>query len=235
VSQKPTEPHADPQAAQPTPSPEAEPTIIKDRRFWGKKAKPSDKPEAPSPADAPYDETQPDVIIDEVAHAHSQAISALTQQLADKDIRIAATRAQYKEALEEFEGAKARLKRDVAKDVEAGKKAILTGLLEVIDNLERALGAANAAAQPPSDDAKALHDGVTMVRDQFMSKLKALGVSRIEALGQTFDPTHFEAISIVPVTDEGQHDKVLGVVRDGYLLGHETLRHGMVAVGKMNA
>ena len=215
-----------PEDAEPAKEPAPEPIVVKDRRFWGKKAKsPSAAPEVEADAGAAQAAEGPE-------HPSVATIAALTARLADKDARLNATVAQYKEALDEFEGAKARLRRDVAKDVEAGKKHILSGLLDVIDNLERALGAAGQQRADSDPDLAALREGVTMVRDQFVAKLRALGVTRIEAMGQPFNPLHFEAISTVPVTDAEQHDKVLGVVRDGYLLGHETLRHGMVAVGK---
>lgn len=215
-----------------------EPIIVKDRRFWGKKAK--DAADAPATQSAPE---QPDdaaqAAHDAAVAAHLSTIADLEQRIADKDARLNATVAQYKEALDEFEGAKARLKRDVAKDVAAGKRAILVGLLDVIDNLERALATApKPGAQAAPSDAKVsqdyagLYNGVTMVRDQFVAKLTALGVTRILALGEPFDPLHFEAVSTMPVASAKEHDTVVGVVRDAYLLSGETLRHGIVAVGK---
>ena len=229
MSQKHSTPETDRRADASNEAHDAEPITVKDRRFWGKKAKAEGQG---APAGGSEDESaSADGAALEVAR-HVATIEELQQKLADKDQRLNATVAQYKEALDEFEGAKARLRRDVSKDVEAGKRAILVGLLDVIDNLERALGAASANAGDKSPDFAGFFDGVTMVRDQFVGKLQALGVSRIDSLGQPFDPKHFEAISTVPVTDQGQHDTVVGVVRDAYLLGGETLRHGIVAVGK---
>lgn len=147
------------------------------------------------------------------------------QALTDKDLRLQATLVQYKEALADFDAAKARLRRDVAKDVEAGKRAILADLLDVVDNLERAIEAGKG-------EGSNLLSGVTMVRDQFLLKLQVLGVKRQEALGKPFDPARFEAVSMVPVTDAAQDGCVVGVIRDCYTLGTETLRYGMVAVGK---
>lgn len=210
---------------------EAEPAVIKDRRFWNKKAKEKD---APGTFDQPELAVEDGTANSAEAKAHADAqeatIADLKQRLQDKEARLNATVAQYKEALDEFEGAKARLKRDVAKDVAQGKRAILVGLLEVIDNLERALAA--AAPQERSKDFQGFFEGVSMVRDQFVAKCAALGVSRAPSLGQPFDPLHFEAISTVPVTDAAQHDTVVGVVREAYLMDGETLRHGIVAVGK---
>lgn len=159
--------------------------------------------------------------------ADDSYVASLEKKLSAQDLRLTQTLSQYKAALEEFESTKVRLRRDVARDVEAGKKKFLADLLEVLDNLERALEAA------PAEGAEGgLKSGVTMVRDQFLLKLEAQGVRRVAARGEIFDPTCFEAISAVPVTDRGQDGRVVAVVRDAYRLGIETLRTGMVAVGK---
>lgn len=175
--------------------------------------------------------TEADAPTDAAADTASSEVVLLRAQLAQKDARLQATLSQYKEALEEFAGAKARLHRDVGKEIEAGKRAMLSSLLEVVDNLERAL---EAAAGDAKDNASSFFTGITMVRDQFQQKLTGMGVTKLAAAGETFDPAHFEAISTVPVTDPAQDGKVLGVVRDCYLLGQETLRYGMVAVGKLS-
>jgi len=231
VSQKQSTSEAERRADTAGESHDAEPITVKDRRFWGKKAKAEGHEAPPAPNDSDAEPASVDSAALEVAR-HLSTIEELRQKLADKEQRLNATVAQYKDALDEFEGVKGRLRRDVHKDVEAGKRNILVGLLDVMDNLERALGAASAKKSDTSADFAGLFDGVTMVRDQFVAKLEALGVSRVAALGQPFDPQHFEAISTVPVTDQQQHDTVVGVVRDAYLLGGETLRHGIVAVGK---
>lgn len=155
-------------------------------------------------------------------------VLALQAKLSLSEARLSATLSQYKEALEEFDGAKARLKRDIGKEIDAGKRNILTTLLEVLDNLERAI----EAAAPRQSTNDGFFDGVSMVRDQFRQKLEGMGVLRREALGEPFDPDHFEAISTVPVPDAAQDGQVVGVVRHCYTIGGETLRHGMVAVGK---
>lgn len=213
------------------PEPTSPPTPPKDRRFWGKKAKDVGADQDPSQAqqaapEEPFKAAEAAATIIGLQASNAE----LKQRLEDKEARLNATVAQYKEALDEFEGAKARLKRDVAKDVAQGKRAILVGLLEVIDNLERALGA--AAPKDGDKDFQGFFEGVSMVRDQFVAKCAALGVTRAVSLGAPFNPLHCEAISTVPVADAAQHDTVVGVVREAYLMDGETLRHGIVAVGK---
>jgi molecular chaperone GrpE len=155
-------------------------------------------------------------------------VQELEQRLAAKDEELRATIARYREANAEFEQARARLRRDVAKEVERGKRAILADLLDVLDNLDRALAAAceSSAAGP-------LLQGVELVRAQFLGKLESLGVRVVDASGQRFDPARHEAVTTVPVTDPAKDGLVVGVVRQGYAIGDDVLRPAVVAVAKL--
>jgi molecular chaperone GrpE len=121
-------------------------------------------------------------------------------------------------------------RREVAREVQRGKRAVLADLLELVDNLDRAI----EAAQGRTPDDPLLH-GVQMVRQQFLSRLDGYGISEIPALGQPFDPAVHEAISVVPVSNSDQDERVVGVVRRGYVIGDEVLRPAMVAVGRAPA
>jgi len=174
-------------------------------------------------------------------------VEELERQLAEKDQQLQDTIARYREATREFDTVKARIRRDVLKDVERGKGAILAELLDVVDNLDRAIDAARLApglkAGSPTPDSGGtaglqtgggrLLEGVEMVRDQFLAKLEGLGVKRMAPLGKPFDPARHEAATIVPVTDPAQENAVLGVIRQGYELNGEVLRPALVAVGQL--
>jgi molecular chaperone GrpE len=154
-------------------------------------------------------------------------IQELEQQLAEKDRIAQEYIAKYRQAAAEFDESRLRLRREIAKDVERGRREILADLLEVVDNLDRAL---DAAHQSPSPDA--LLQGVEMVRRQFLSKLEGLGVRRIDVAGVEFDPLKHEAISTVPAADPADDGRVVGIVRHGYTIGDDVLRPAAVAVGK---
>jgi molecular chaperone GrpE len=106
----------------------------------------------------------------------------------------------------------------------------LISLLEVVDNLDRAIDAAQSGA---SNDA--LLHGVELVRDQFVSKLDGFGERRIASKGASFDPELHEAVSAVPTQDPAQDGLIVGVVRHGYRIGNEVLRPALVAVAKGDA
>jgi molecular chaperone GrpE len=152
-------------------------------------------------------------------------VQELEARMAAKDEELRATLTRYREANAEFEQARARLRRDVAKEVERGAKAVLADLLEVVDNLDRAIESARTAGSDP-----ALLQGVELVRAQFLAKLDGHGVRPIDAAGQRFDPSLHEAATTVTVADPEQDGVVVGVIRQGYAIRDGVLRPAVVAV-----
>src|SRR5262249_32192991 len=136
----------------------------------------------------------------------------------------------HRRALEEFEQAKTRIRRELTRDVERGRRAIAADLLDVLDNLDRAIDAARATDAPT----EALLRGVELVRDQFLSKLEALGVRRIAALDQVFDAAVHEAVATTPVTDPDQDGRVVSITKEGYAIGDDLLRPASVVVGRLS-
>jgi molecular chaperone GrpE len=154
-------------------------------------------------------------------------VAELEAKIAEKDRQVQEYLGKYRQASAEFEEARLRLRREISKDIERARREILSELLDVLDNLDRALDAAKGSA---SYDA--LLQGVEMVRRQFIAKLEGLGVTRIDAMNQPFDPALHEAISSVPAASPEQDGQVVGTVRSGYRIGDEVLRPAAVAVAK---
>ena len=154
-------------------------------------------------------------------------VEELEQKVAEKDKQIQEYLTKYRQASAEFEEMRLRLRREISKDIERTRREILSELLEVVDNLERAI---DAAKRSPSADA--LLEGVEMVRRQFLNKLEGLGVTPIDSTATRFDPTLHEAISTVPAAAPEQDGMVVGVIRQGYRIGDDVLRPAAVAVAK---
>jgi molecular chaperone GrpE len=190
-----------------------EPLRVVDRRWWA-------QPESAAGATASEAERE----------RKPSYVEDLEQQLADRSAQLQAIAGEHRRAMEEFEQAKTRIRREVGRDVERGRRAIVADLLEVLDNLDRAIG----AARDSDVKADSLLRGVELVRDQFLAKLEALGVRRVDALGQPFDATSHEAVSMAPVTDETQDGRVVAVTREGYAVGDELLRPASVVVGRFD-
>jgi molecular chaperone GrpE len=151
-------------------------------------------------------------------------IEELEERLAAKDAELQQILAKYRSAAEEFDQARVRLRKEITKDVERSRRAVLVSFLDVLDNIDRALA---SAADRPDDP---LVKGVSLVAQQFLSVLEGLGVTRVDPLGTMFDPTVHEAVSTTPAPPGVPSGQVVGVVRPGYVMGDEVLRPAMVAV-----
>ena len=154
-------------------------------------------------------------------------VEELERQVADKDRLIQEYIGKYRQATSEFEEARLRLRREIAKDVERARREVLAELLEVVDNLDRAVDAAG-----PTASLESVVQGIEMVRRQFIAKLEGLGVSRVDATGQPFDPQVHEAVTTVPTASPEEDGIVMGVIRHGYRMGDDVLRPASVAVGR---
>lgn len=151
-------------------------------------------------------------------------IEELEARLASKDNELQQILAKYRGAADEFDQARARLRKEVTKDVERGRRALIASFLDVLDNLDRALAAANG--RPPDP----VIDGVSLVRQQFLTTLEGLGVRRIDPLQEPFDPARHEAVTSVAPSDAAPAGTIVGVIRPGYLIGDDVLRPAQVAV-----
>jgi molecular chaperone GrpE len=189
---------------------------VVDRRWWVHPEQGGAEGAAAGKDEAPWEPRKPTYV------------EELERQLAEKDKLLQDYIGRYKEASREFDAVKARIRRDVVKDIERGTRAILAELLDVVDNLDRAIDAARQASEQGR-----LLEGVEMVRNHFLAKLEGLGVKRMAPLGQPFEPARHEAALLVPVTEPAQDNTVLGVIREGYEFNGEVLRPALVAVGRI--
>jgi len=153
-------------------------------------------------------------------------IEELEARIATKDAEIQQLLTKYRGAADEFDQARARLRKELSKDIERGRRQMLISFLEVLDNLDRALAAGADRSTDP------VVQGVALVRQQFLSTLEGFGVSRIDPLGQPFDPSLHEAVSTTSVTAGMADGQIVGVIRPGYAIGDEVLRPAMVAVAR---
>ena len=173
-------------------------------------------------------------------------VEELERKLADSEKQAQEYLGKYRQASQEFEVARARMRKELAKDAERSRRDVLASLLEVVDNLDRALDAARKTTKTPrpgsgqaprpgsgqeNDAADPLLQGVELVRQQFLSKLEGFGVTRIPTEGAMFDPLVHEAVTTVP-GDEAADGRIAGVIAQGYRIGDEVLRPALVAVVK---
>lgn len=147
------------------------------------------------------------------------ALQAERDEMKDRMLRIAA----------EFENWKKRARKEQSDAVAQARESVLKDVLEVADNLERAIGAQSQAGGNGVVDGAAVVKGVNLVLRLFQQKLERYEVRPFEAAGQPFDPRVHEAISKVESADVPA-GSVATELQKGYRVGERLLRPAMVSV-----
>ena len=170
------------------------------------------------------DEAKAEVEDDQVADDGADPVAAMqaeNDELKDQVLRLAA----------EMENLRRRTARDVA-DARAYSVAnFARDMLQVSDNLNRALQAIPDGAREKDAGLNALAEGVEMTERAMMAALERNGVKKIEPEGQKFDPNFHQAMFEIPNTDVPSNT-VQQVVQAGYVIGDRVLRPAMVGVSK---
>lgn len=149
----------------------------------------------------------------------------LIKQIDELRAEVADLMEDVKRERADFMNYKRRMELDRMQIMQTAKSEIVTDLLSVFDDLERAL---SAAPEDISDHPWV--KGVEQVHKQVQTKLSSLGVERIECVNQPFNPELHEAVGFEG--GEGEDEVVVEELRPGYRIGESMLRPSMVRVGK---
>ncbi len=133
----------------------------------------------------------------------------------------------YSAAVNEQRDFRARLEREKERVLEAERGKIAIVLLELGDELDRALAA--GGVQGP------LGEGVRLIHEGLMRRLQAMGIERLSLVGRPFDANLAEAVDLVPVSDPSQDGTVVAEAVPGYKLGEKVLRPARVRVARFVA
>ncbi|WP_376796684.1 nucleotide exchange factor GrpE [Thermogemmatispora sp.] len=159
-----------------------------------------------------------------------ERIAQLEAQLADLTTQLAQARQEARENWDKFvreradlENFRKRRERDIADRVLQQKKALLNKLLEVMDNLDRAL------AYQDSLDRQGLQQTLRLVAWQMNELIRSEGLTPVPTVGEQFNPYIHEAVEAVEDSEKPE-GIVVEEVRKGYKLSDETLRPARVKV-----
>lgn len=188
----------------------------------------SDDAEAPEPGTAEVVPVEPEPVPDPTLPFVAE-IARLKRALDEKDRTLQKYIAAYKKAEAEFGRSRERLEQDVERRIGQTEGDLTARFFDVLDNLERSLESGRKSQQ-----IDALLEGVEMVYKTFLGRLEELGVQRDEPTGEPFDPSHHEAMGVVPVTDAAQNNHVVQVYQAGFRRGEQILRPARVLVGKLS-
>jgi molecular chaperone GrpE len=149
--------------------------------------------------------------------AESDNVSEELAQMKDSYLRLMA----------EYDNYRKRTIKEKAELIRNGGERILTGLLPVIDDFERAIENVNNIT-----DVKSIGEGIELIYSKFISFLNQNGVKPVDAKGHPFDDEIHDAVAIIPAPDESQKGFVVDCMQTGYMLNDKVIRHAKVVVAE---
>jgi molecular chaperone GrpE len=156
------------------------------------------------------------------------SVEALAREVADAKDRTLRT-------LAEMENLRKRTAREIADARTYGITAFARDVLDIADNLQRALDAVPAEAKAAADPGlKALIEGVELTERSLLNTLEKNGVKKFDPTGERFDPNFQQAMYEVP-DPSVPAGTVVQVVQAGYKIGERILRPALVGVSKGGA
>jgi molecular chaperone GrpE len=171
----------------------------------------------PNGGEPANDATAPEAAVDPTA-----ALEAEKADLKDKLLRT----------LADMENLRRRTEREVADARAYAVTNFARDMLNVADNIRRALESVPAEAREGAEGAfKALVEGIELTERDLLKTLERHGVKRLEPQGQKFDPHMHQAMFEVPNPDVPS-GTVVQVVQTGYAIGERVLRPALVGVAK---
>lgn len=141
--------------------------------------------------------------------------------------RLAELLEGYRQLRNDTEAHRDRLTKTLSREYNDQREIFLIRFIEVMDNVERALEAAQTSRADEN-----LVQGLIMVRGQLLQILQSEGLERVPVIGAPFDPAVAEAVQMRDVDDPDQHHVVLKEIVRGYKLNGHVARPARVVVGE---
>ena len=183
--------------------------------------------------DAEPEEILEPELVNEEEPAEEEEVKELTplEQLQEeirlKDAELLKQKDTFLREKAELENFKKRLTKEKEDFVQFANERLLKELVQIEDNLERAMAAPNATLE-------SLKEGVEMIQKQFATFLKNQKVEPIEALDKPFDPNLHEVLN-QQESDEHEENTVILEYSKGYTLNGRILRSAKVVISKKPA
>lgn len=141
--------------------------------------------------------------------------------------QVAELKDKYLRQVAEFDNYRKRTLKEKTELILNGGEKVLTALLPVLDDFERA-----QESFKKSSDVEALREGVTLIFEKLVKTLESQGLKSIDAVGQDFNTDFHEAIAMIPAPNDDDKGKVIDCIQTGYMLNEKVIRHAKVAIGQ---
>jgi len=134
---------------------------------------------------------------------------------------------KYLRLYSEFENFRRRTSKEKLELVKTANEDLLTDLLPVIDDFERA-----KAIEVKPEDASHAVEGYELIYKKLYNTLEQKGLKKMDvSQGSEFNPEFHDAIAQIPVEDEALKGKVVDVTQQGYYLADKVIRFAKVVIG----
>ena len=140
---------------------------------------------------------------------------------------IASLKDKYLRSVAEFDNYRKRTLKERAELILNGGEKVLTAILPVVDDMERAIE--NGAK---TDDPAVLREGMELIYHKLLKVMESQGISTIDTDNADFDTDIHEAVAMVPGMGDDKKGKVIDCLQQGYKLNDKVIRHAKVAVGQ---
>lgn len=193
------------------------------------KAHPEAAPVAPPDEASVIEEELARAEAADTTHAAELRGSALAEPAPEAVIRLERETLEWKDralrATADFDNYRKRAIRERDEASGRGQAEAFSRIIDVIDDLARV-----AHLDPATTSAQALHEGMLNIERKFIRTIEAAGLERIDPVGQPFDPTTQEAVTMMPAPSAEADNTVGAVFQHGYRYKGALLRPARVAV-----
>lgn len=184
----------------------------------------------------PANEVEKDDIVDTTSEQSATADDSSTEetakdtpeaQIAKLEAQIAELKKQNLYKAAEFGNFRKRVMQEKAELIKNGGSKVITTLLPIVDDLERA-----QENMDKYEDVAALKEGITLIIDKLFKLLAQEGLKKMEVVGTDFNSDLHEAIAMVPGLPADQKGKIIDCMTAGYTLNDKVIRYAKVAVAE---
>ncbi|MCM1030979.1 MAG: nucleotide exchange factor GrpE [Oscillibacter sp.] len=187
----------------------------------------SEKKEKPTEAEEKTETVQEEQIPAADGQEQENGQEETTVQLKEMEEKVAAMNEKYLRLSAEFDNYRKRTVKEKAELIKSAGEDLLSRILPVVDNFERALDSIEK-----SDDVTALRQGVELIYNSFRDFLSQNGVKEIECMHADFNTDEQEAVTKIPAPSEELKGKVVDCIQKGYTLNGKVMRFAKVVVGE---
>lgn len=175
-----------------------------------------------------YTENQSNTNTDEQNEQSRNSADSLTEVSEVENLKeqVAELNDRYLRQVAEFENFRRRNAREKIELIQTASREVITDLLDVLDDTERAQKQIEA-----TDDIDQIREGVKLVFNKFRNVLTSKGLKPMEALNKDFNVDLHEAVTEIDAGEE-MKGKVVAEVQKGYYLNDKIIRFAKVVVGK---